>query len=114
MSSKRIQYVFGVCAKLKANILDDISKGIVRTVDEIDFLTRIAFKDVAKMNGVTESTVRDACTRRMNLNAEGFYNAVKKRLIDGKEDMFLIGRMETCMTNEDTIWEIEKLMETIF
>lgn len=114
MCSKRIQYVFGVCAKLKANILNDIDNGIVRTVDEIDVLTRTAFKEVAKENRVTESTVRDACTRRMNFNAEQFYNAVKNRLRNGEQDVFLIGRMESCMTKEDNVWDIEKMMKTIF
>ena len=114
MSSKRIKYVFSVCERLKINILNDIDNGIERTVDEIDVLTRVAFKEIATVHKVTESTVRDACTRRMNFNAEEFYNAIKSRLIKGKSDKLLVGRMESCMTDDDSIWEIERMMEDIF
>lgn len=114
MYSKRIQHVFNVCATLKTNILNDISNGIERTVDEVEEMTRVAFKDVAKNANITESTVRDACTRRMEMNTEQFYNSVKNRLINGESDTELLDAMISHGTTDDDPTEIRVAMKKIF
>lgn len=70
-------------------LMDDIGKRLDNQeevlADDIEEMTRRAFKKSAEKYGLTESTVRDKCTRQMDINTAEFYQLVKDSI--GKKDL---------------------------
>ncbi|MCC2818871.1 hypothetical protein LK537_16345 [Lachnoclostridium pacaense] len=70
-------------------LMDDIGKRLDNQeevlADDIEEMTRLAFKKCAEEYGLTEGTVRDKCTRQMDINTAEFYQLVKDSI--GKKDL---------------------------
>ena len=111
--SKLIENIYLVSSELKATILDDIDKGIERSLDDVDALTTAAFRKIAKQRKVTESTIRDACTRRIDMNTKEFYDALRE-LIKDNSNTQLINRMQHHAIDDDDDWTIDTKMKKLF
>lgn len=110
--SKRMKYVYDVCGDLKQSILDELDNGVELSFEEVDRITIASFKRIADKYGVTSSTVRDACTRRLNYKSYEFYNAIKELI--RSHDEGLISRMCSCASDDDSGMEIERTIRGLF
>lgn len=73
--------------------------------DDIEEMTRLAFKKCADKFGIEESTVRDKCTRQMgNISTARFYQLVKDSI--GKKDLLYMITANAKRT--DTVDNISK------
>lgn len=91
-------------------LMDDIGERLDKEdkvmTDDIEEMTRLAFKKCAEKYGLTESTVRDKCTRQMDINTAEFYQLVKDSI--GKKDLLykIIANAKRTDTTESITKEI--------
>ncbi len=111
--SKLIENIYAVCVELKSTILDDLDKGIERNLTDVDAITTAAFKKIAVQRKVTESTIRDACTRRIDMNTAEFYNSLKA-LIKDSSNTKLINAMQHHAIDDDDDWLLDTKMKKLF
>lgn len=92
----------------KEYLMDEIGKRLDNeeevSTDEIEEMTRLAFKKCAEKFGLTEGTVRDKCIRQMGINSAEFYHLVKNSI--GKKD--LLYRIIAHAKSTDTAESITK------
>ena len=112
--SKFVDEVLDVCSDLKETILNDIDNGVERSLSDIDALTTKAFKNVAAKRGIKESTVRSSCTRSLNMDTKEFYDSIKRTISGDKKGISLAGRLISSAKSDDSEWEIENKMKSIF
>ena len=75
--SKQFDHIKAVIDNLGAKIIADINAGHEVALTEIkESRLSEAFKDVAQKHKVEESTVRDACTRKLGMTTEEFANLI--------------------------------------
>jgi virulence-associated protein VapD len=109
--SQKIKDACDVCRDLKQSILNDLDNGIERTLDDVDALTRAGFKSVAGKRKVKESTIRDHCTRQLDMNAKEFYDSLKDCI--SSQDNTLFNKLVSHACDIDDDYEIDKLKKEL-
>ncbi len=90
---------------------DEQYKTMGLPMEEVDAITREAFKHCAVRFSVTESTVRNKCTRQMNIDTATFYQLVKDFVVD--KDQTLVEKMVTYCPSGDSEAYIRSIMKRI-
>jgi len=97
--SKYADQIISVVEKMKAEVYRITDNGEEVSTEEINTITRDAFKETAIEFNVTVSTIESKCTRDMGISAEGFYGLVKGYLL-GNEKELEDKIVENCKEND--------------
>jgi hypothetical protein len=98
--SKYADHVISVIGKMKTEVYRITDNGEEVSTEEINNITRDAFKDTAKDFGVTESTIESKCTRDMGISTEEFYGLVRDYLL-GNEKVLEDKIVDNCKENDN-------------
>lgn len=90
---------------------DEQYKTMGLPMEEVDAITRKAFKHCAAKFSVTESTVRNKCTRQMSIDTATFYQLVKDFIVD--KNQTLVEKMVTYCPSDDSEVYIRSIMQRI-
>lgn len=85
--SQYSEEIISVVTDLKEIILSKLDAGEEVSINELDGLTREAFKKTNIEFGVKESTVRDKCTRQIDISTREFYKLVADYLLGRNKDL---------------------------
>jgi hypothetical protein len=98
--SKYAEQVISVIEKMKTEVYRITDNGEEVSVEEINSITRDAFRDTAKVFDVTESTIESKCTREMGISTEEFYGLVRDYLL-GNEKVLEDKIVDNCKENDN-------------
>ncbi len=87
MMSQYAEEIISVVRELKEIILTKLDNGEEVSTEELDGFTREAFQKTNIQFGVKESTVRDKCTRQIEVTTKEFYKLVSDYLLGLNKDL---------------------------
>lgn len=98
--SKYGDQVISVIEKMKKEVYRITDNGEEVSMEEINDITRDAFKETAKEFEVTESTIESKCTSGLGISTEVFYDLVRDYLL-GNEKVLEDKIVDNCKNNDN-------------
>lgn len=113
-TSKTLEQILRVLELLKEGILADLLDGKEVSTKDAEGKVKDVFKEVAREFNVTDSTVRDKCTRKLELSVAEFYNLAVRyisRQDEELEEIVVSNRRETIDSEAQTRILVQKVRD---
>jgi len=113
-TSKTLEQILRVLELLKEGILADLLDGKEVSTDDAEGMVKDIVRDVAREFNVTDSTILDKCTRKLELSAAEFYKLAVRyisRQDEELEEIVVSNRRETIDSAAQTKILLQKVRD---